>query len=60
MGNVLEHRKELRVPETTEEFTYLVKNGLIERPQSWDSITKRGDIILDIGEKMNVPLVFLT
>lgn len=59
-GKIKERREELKVPSTAEELTYLVKTGLIERPNSWDAITKRGDIILDVNDKITVPLVFLT
>lgn len=59
-GKVIEIREELKVPSTAEELAYLVKTGLIDRPNSWDAITKRGDIMLDVNDKITVPLVFLT
>ena len=59
-GKIKEIKEELKVPSTAEELTYLVKTGLIDRPHSWDAITKRGDIMLDVNEKITVPLVFLT
>ena len=45
-GKAVEMKSELRVPTSSDELTYLVKTGKIDRPSSWDAITRLGDVCL--------------